>query len=187
MADQREQLIEKAAKAILDEAGVLPSERYDEMWELARRDARAALAVFEEANTPTDDEREALADVLDDCLQSLTDTRGICYPLADAALAAGFHRTEQGEPKHTKGCIDWCNHCQVCGEAIKYGSRCPSHYLNQVQGEPSDARIRQAVLDGLAEASVLQSPFTPQLRELAVERITAALRAAAATERGEGR
>lgn len=50
-----------------------------------------------------------------------------------------------------------------------------------VQGEPSDARIRQAVFDGLAEASVLQSPFVPQLRELVVERIAAALRAAAET------
>jgi uncharacterized short protein YbdD (DUF466 family) len=73
----REQLIEKAAKAmaILDDydgcferlAGTDPEEPLstdEEDAEFWRKRARAALAVFEEANTPSDDEREALDDVL---------------------------------------------------------------------------------------------------------------------------
>ena len=34
------------------------------------------------------------------------------------------------EPQHDAGCIEWCNHCQVCGAGIMYGSRCPAHYLS---------------------------------------------------------
>lgn len=76
--EEAKAILNAAAKAILDAAGVLPSERYEEMWDLARRDAAAAFAVFEEAcavgsfvpavsdaqetaHAPSTDEREALA------------------------------------------------------------------------------------------------------------------------------
>ncbi|MDR6868954.1 hypothetical protein J2Y69_003580 [Microbacterium resistens] len=85
----------------------------------ALEEARAALAVFEEANTPTDDEREALADFLDE-LHGPWVTEGGCDFRAwnqpwrpgdrrkvnesvDALLGwlrdHGFHRTVQGEPE----------------------------------------------------------------------------------------
>jgi hypothetical protein len=31
------------------------------------------------------------------------------------------------EPKHDWSCAEWCNHCEVCGTAIMYGSRCHDH------------------------------------------------------------
>lgn len=49
---------------------------------------------------------------------------------------------------------------------------------SEPQGEPSGAAIREAVLTGLAEASVFQTPFAFQTRELVVEQVTLALRAA---------
>ena len=54
----REQLIEKAARAIY-ESGVTRSFADADWWEIeqAELEARAALAVFEEAHAPTDDER----------------------------------------------------------------------------------------------------------------------------------
>lgn len=51
--DEREALIEKAAKAILERSWGLGT------MESARADAEVAFAVFEQAYTPTDDEREA--------------------------------------------------------------------------------------------------------------------------------
>ncbi|MDA4893284.1 hypothetical protein PFZ55_41130 [Streptomyces sp. MS2A] len=63
-----------------------------------REFAAAALAVFEEAHAPTEDEREALARTIwnADNLERavLEDAKAI----ADAILAAGFRRTVQGEP-----------------------------------------------------------------------------------------
>jgi len=62
----REKLIEEAAKAILVASH---GEDYDE-WEsslereLYRKRARAALAVFDKAHTPTDDERQQLDDIM---------------------------------------------------------------------------------------------------------------------------
>lgn len=33
------------------------------------------------------------------------------------------------EPEHDRiGCLDWCNHCSVCGTDILYGSLCTAHY-----------------------------------------------------------
>ena len=31
--------------------------------------------------------------------------------------------------KHTADCEEWCNHCEVCGAGISYGSRCHDHPL----------------------------------------------------------
>lgn len=55
---KREELIEEAAKAIYETSVDLKFEDADE-WnrEIVRDEARAALAVFEQAHTPTDDER----------------------------------------------------------------------------------------------------------------------------------
>ena len=77
-----------------------------------RKRARAALAVFREAQKPTDDEREALARVI--FLQQHPDSAGAWDAPGDAGkeswrlkadtiLAAGFHRTEQGEPEWEYG------------------------------------------------------------------------------------
>lgn len=32
-------------------------------------------------------------------------------------------------PKHDEmGCIEWCNHCALCGDPVMYGARCQDHY-----------------------------------------------------------
>ena len=54
----REQLIEEAAKAILDVAEMPESVRDERVCEWARRDARAALAVFEKAEAADWEYRE---------------------------------------------------------------------------------------------------------------------------------
>lgn len=53
--------------------------------------------MFEEAHAPTDDEHAALVHVLWDQVPEDWDENDIGI-LADAVLAAGFHRTVQGEP-----------------------------------------------------------------------------------------
>ena len=52
-----ERLIEEAAKAIADLQNFAAPGSFE------RRQARAALAVFEKAHTPTDDEREVLTEI----------------------------------------------------------------------------------------------------------------------------
>lgn len=92
----REQLIARV-RAIRDDAYLSATYLADEhvgdlMGEI--------LAVFEQAHSPTDDEREALAEVLDgvDIIREKGETRRYALRQADAALAAGFRRTVQGEP-----------------------------------------------------------------------------------------
>ena len=102
----REELIEAARVA------------YVEAWEAKRKEIgrgiaepgaksragiQAALAVFEQAHTPTtptDDEREALIDVM--VMTKLSDyaatDMSTIHQAVDAILAAGFRRTVQGEP-----------------------------------------------------------------------------------------
>lgn len=60
-----------------------------------------------------------------------------------AALRSSVVTEPSAEPKHDESCAEWCNHCQVCGEGILYGSRCRAHYQNQSepQAEPSDAEL----------------------------------------------
>ncbi|MFJ2506307.1 hypothetical protein [Microbacterium sp. NPDC087592] len=85
-----EKLIEEAAKAIVEVT-------VDSM-DSARELARVALAVFEKAHTPTDDEREALAFVIEQGWANPTwdgvTLRPIDRQIADAVLAAGFTRSE---------------------------------------------------------------------------------------------
>ena len=92
----REELIEKAAKAILARSWGLGT------LEGARGDAEAALAVFERAHTPTDGER---ADALrvDPEVQRFADRLfevGLRSPESTKALLVfkEFRRTVQGEP-----------------------------------------------------------------------------------------
>lgn len=114
----RKELIEEAAKAMQHDiypgaptwGGVAEGIRED--W---RNSARAALAVFEKAHAPTlhdlddviedlgidlsddaptDDEREALVEAIDDVLVRWGEQSPSPYEVADGVLAAGFRRTE---------------------------------------------------------------------------------------------
>lgn len=55
----RYDLIEEAAEAILDAAETPEYVRDEQIWAWARRDAEAALSVFEKAHTPTEDYPDA--------------------------------------------------------------------------------------------------------------------------------
>lgn len=112
----REELIEEAAKALfVGGDGLDSSPETRAIWEPR---IRAALAVFEQArtpkvierhdlvmpiceDTPTDDEREALALLLAK-LREARHPEGLdawsSDGIAHAILAAGFRRTVQGEP-----------------------------------------------------------------------------------------
>lgn len=131
----RKQLIEDAAKAMyFEDCGVAALEDDAEPF---REMARVALAVFEGAYTPTDDEREALWDAFDRMhliTEGGCDTRG--DDVADMVLSLGFHRTVQGEPP-----------CRYCGRPMSEhpgGVYCPAGPVqgdaklpeNSVQGEP---------------------------------------------------
>lgn len=106
----REELIEEAAKAIwIAKNEITDREWADSAWaELTMPDdwnhealdaldeARAALAVFEQAHTPTDDEREALANLIRRDfyrVDGLPDDED--RAIADVVLEAGFRRTVQ--------------------------------------------------------------------------------------------
>ena len=91
-------------------------------------------------HTPTDDEREDMIAFLLRDHNFEESPWGRTY--TDAEIANALRRSEvpepSAEPKHDESCAEWCNHCQACGEGIRYGSRCREHYQNQPQGEPSD-------------------------------------------------
>lgn len=93
-----EKLIEEAAKAIMEASHGEGEWEFREPMEeeLYLRRARAALAVFEKAHTPSDDEREALEEALR-YLDALNADRQIWYDdyskLHDL-VSAGFRRSE---------------------------------------------------------------------------------------------
>lgn len=99
----REQLIEDARQAgwdVWNRAGARVSGSRPPSWDAA---ISAALAVFEGAYTPTDDEQEALAQVVRRVIDAAYTFEGELDPAVDQILvrelvAAGFHRTVQGEP-----------------------------------------------------------------------------------------
>lgn len=104
--NQRKQLIEDAAKAIDEKLGYQSRTDWAYLSVVA---AEAAFAVFEGAYTPTDDEREALDWRLEQALillgfmapwqVSMEQIQGVREHLTSARrIAAGFHRTVQGEP-----------------------------------------------------------------------------------------
>lgn len=103
--NEHEGLIEEAAKAL--------TALTDAEWEIATAEgtdhltgyfdaARRVLAVFEKAHIPTDDEREALAFVIEQGWGNPTwdgvTLRPIDRRIADAVFAAGFTRSEAPEP-----------------------------------------------------------------------------------------
>jgi hypothetical protein len=139
-------LIEEAAKAIYVErwgsgAG----------WERGsrkpyRKQARAALAVFEKAHTPTDDEREALLRAMRagwakrqewwTTTEAPADAPTNDEFLADAILTAGFRRSEVPEPSACASCLGMCGGGRHCCENCEHA---------EPQGEPSDAQARAFV------------------------------------------
>lgn len=109
-------------------------------------------------DTPTNDERE-VARVFAEAVGWRWDGLEPFWQeqfIEAARKTAGFRRTEvpepSAEPKHDESCAEWCNHCTVCGEGIRYGSRCREHYQNQPQGEPSDAIVK-VVAQAIVEAN----------------------------------
>lgn len=105
----------------------------------ARKHARAALAVFEKAHTPTDDERNALAVIVayveDDYQREHGTLNGSALATADAILAAGFRRTDVPEP--SAECPQPCMH--LSQEDAREGRTCAEHpcTCREPQGEPS--------------------------------------------------
>ncbi|MBS0231768.1 MAG: hypothetical protein JSS52_11505 [Proteobacteria bacterium] len=93
----RKELIEKAVKRAHTEWDRIQNWDRDDRRTYAEVVVDSALAVFEEAHAPTDDEHAALVHVLWDQVPEDWDENDIGI-LADAVLAAGFHRTVQGEP-----------------------------------------------------------------------------------------
>ena len=121
-----EKLIEEAATAMWADP-----EQWATITEPVRDDfrgmARSALAVFEKAHTPTDDEREALARVAAK-IERVPDSDAVTIDKADARIlvAAGFCRPEVPEPSALTIC-----------ECYRDGSEmvtCESH--TEPQGEP---------------------------------------------------
>lgn len=153
---------------------------------------------FEKAHTPTDDDREALAEVIE-----VLDTHGQ-WPvdrITDAILAAGFRRSEP-EPSvetedemHTRGATSFdCDRCGqdpedcYCGDEPQ-GERFADHSERYVpkrpkepQGEPSDAQVHAAAvaLDPSAwePGPNYQSQTFSRARDASLDRARAALRAA---------
>lgn len=51
-------------------------------------------------------------------------------------------REDRAEPKHDESCFERCAHCEVCGDSVLYGSRCPDHYLTTDREDGSaDGRV----------------------------------------------
>lgn len=98
--DSRQELVEEAAQAMANapHAASWDAHTKDERnW--YRKDAAIALAVFDKAHAPTDDEREVLGQMIADHLTGFPGARPDedDLEMADLILAAGFHRS-QDEP-----------------------------------------------------------------------------------------
>lgn len=99
--EDREALITEAAEAIVEAmGGIVP----DELESMHADAAKAALAVFEQAHTPTDDERELLAEA--DALVASWDLKGSWTSESPVGLvmrlAAALRRPVQGEPSDAR-------------------------------------------------------------------------------------
>lgn len=179
--EDREALIEEAAKAIFAE--IYPDEFVPDVFHpqvAEMKAARAALAVFEQAHTPTDDEREILTRIIHDETGEPEEESGF---VADAILAAGFRRPVQGEPPvapyFDDGMID-PDICRECEEP-ESSCRCLEARTPEPQGEPTDAQVLAALsallpaVDWSAEAMGKANPtWIASMRD--------ALRAAAAVQ-----
>lgn len=149
----REELIEEAAAAIFDAAD-LQLAPDDQMWELARRDARAAFAVFEKAQAPTD-EREALSNFLFSVYEHGSQPNALREADAILSFLASI-RPAQTEPTEAQAPTDEERHWSdaaasaypgdeydnadlrtAFGRGVKWERRRPA------QAEPTDAQVRE--------------------------------------------
>lgn len=116
----REELIEEAAKAMWrsNRPSSLNEDQWDATWDTSvyayKALSLAALAVFEQAHTPTtptDDEVHMLGDLIEHVQTTWeADRDQYIEPLADftarGILAAGLRRTVQGEPSYRQERLD---------------------------------------------------------------------------------
>lgn len=182
----RSELVNELEKAFTDEAydGGMGALSEDEFAHLVRTLAETAHSVFEKAYTPADEEREASKQELcDRCGWALSGHVRSQYgpDCPPGGSRPGFRRSEVPEPSASREKLIALLRSRFAwhsGATFEQDADAILALLEpEPQGEPYDAVIRQAVLDGLDAASVLQSPFQPQTRELVVEQITLALRA----------
>lgn len=133
-----EKLIEEAAKAIFEvnnrqDMTQWPRSSYQAVY---RERARAALAVFEKAHTPTDDEREALAKLLDEIdSEWLMGEARPPYPSEMAheliLRGVGFRRSEVPKPSVEHSAHEFCDNRLGC--------------IPKPQGEPSESVVLAAM------------------------------------------
>ena len=180
-----EKLIEEAAATIAVSELVRTHRTWGDLIEPQkdeyRRVARATLAVFEKAHTPTEDEREALLAILDNRLgicicQSYVGERHDRMPacprvkLADD-VAAGFRRSEVPE-QSDKGFCDQCSGPFLAKESESnrwleegYGGHwdtCPNrvdHSAPEPQEEPSDADLGRVAWEAVHEHGAFRRDF----------------------------
>jgi len=182
-----EKLIEEAAKAIFEADppnnphGPNSDLVFDEPYTRdhsarARKHARAALAVFEKAHTPTDDEQEALAFAV---------APGDEVGLGDAiSIIRG---------KTVEATIDWVrrNYAVAPGLDDEHVGQLIIA-LNLVrnapepQGEPSDAQVLAAAIALTGGSAILFAELDAETQERYLDDARAALRASfAVTEQGD--
>lgn len=123
--DEREALIEEAAKAIRAEAydgghGTMGPDQFDGMCRLI---AEVALAVFEQAHTPTDDEREAV----------------------EAEAERLWPTGREYSPQQTAAVFSVKELDAYCASAFTRGARYALALRRPVRGEPTDAQIEAAL------------------------------------------
>lgn len=153
MSVQNEKLIEEAAKAIWSATDALTWEQTSEdMRNSCRVEARAAMAVFEKAHTPTDDE---LRDAIDH-IQGAVEFQDAINPEAVRVVISAARRSEEPSAEVLS---DWFTSSHgVAVAAVKpMTDRGPSVMVDgrvispndvaaliefKAQGEPSDAQIR---------------------------------------------
>lgn len=154
MTDER--LIEEAAKAIQDIArervpGIVIGERAAQT---THEYARAALAVFEKAHTPTNDERidQAIAYIRAAWLGTGEPTRNT--PAGEIiAILRGDRGFEVPEPQGD----DHSDHAR-CSECAEWPRK-------ESQGEPSDERIRLATLAAVKKGAKSDAEAMRNYRE----------------------
>lgn len=185
-----EKLIEAAAKAIMDESHGEGSWELREPMEdtLYRRRAAAALAVFEKALTPTDDEREDMIAFLLRDHNFEESPWGRTY--TDAEIANALRRSEVPEPSADRG---WSHPDAMYSPEVfmeiqgllNEAQGSPMHALrlavsrqmSEPQGEPSDAQVDDAWWKAQAAGQLPRTPGTSNRQAFEVG-YRAALRAA---------
>src|SRR5690606_13390280 len=160
--------------------------------DVARALSEAALAVFEQAHTPTDDEREARARITAK-LDRIPDSDAVTLDKADVRTA--LRRTVQGEPTATvatKPAIDevrkvldyyadeidvsiWQEIASAVDDIPDCETWTAAPHAEHVQGEPTDAQVL-AALEAYWGPQSTGFWFADQIKSM-----RAALRAAAAT------